>query len=98
MEIGFIGLGNMGRAMAGNVLQAGHTVNVWNRTRARADELQRRGARVAASPGEAAHTGIVLTMVADDSRPGRRGRLGPVSQERSPRPRGGMTPPARARA
>ncbi len=66
MEIGFIGLGNMGRAMAGNVLQAGHTVNVWNRTRARADELQRRGARVAASPGEAAHTGIVLTMVADD--------------------------------
>lgn len=66
MEIGFIGLGNMGRAMAGSLLQAGHTVNVWNRTRARADELQRRGARVAASPGEAARTGIVLTMVADD--------------------------------
>lgn len=66
MEIGFIGLGNMGRAMAGSLLQAGHTVNVWNRTHARADELQRRGARVAASPGEAARTGIVLTMVADD--------------------------------
>jgi len=66
MEIGFIGLGNMGRAMAGNLLQAGHTVIVWNRTRARADDLQRRGARVAESPCEAARTGIVLTMVADD--------------------------------
>jgi 3-hydroxyisobutyrate dehydrogenase-like beta-hydroxyacid dehydrogenase len=66
MEIGFIGLGNMGRAMAGNLVQAGHTVIVWNRTRARADELQRQGARVAASPGEAARTGIVITMLADD--------------------------------
>lgn len=67
MEVGFIGLGNMGRAMAHNLLRAGHTVTVWNRTPARAQELLSLGARAADSPLEAARAGIVLTMVADDS-------------------------------
>ena len=66
MEVGFIGLGKMGLAMAGNLLKAGQSLTVWNRTRARAEKLQPQGARVAASPGEAARTGIVLTMLADD--------------------------------
>ena len=37
--IGFIGLGLMGKPMAGNLLKAGFPVVVWNRTKARADEL-----------------------------------------------------------
>jgi len=67
MDIGFIGLGKMGRGMAQNLIQAGHSVTVWNRTASRADELQKLGAHVAASPAEAAGTGIVITMLADDA-------------------------------
>jgi 3-hydroxyisobutyrate dehydrogenase-like beta-hydroxyacid dehydrogenase len=67
MEIGFIGLGKMGRGMAQNLIQAGHAVTVWNRTACRADDLQKLGAHVAASPAEAARTGIVITMLADDA-------------------------------
>ncbi|MGH7816094.1 MAG: NAD(P)-binding domain-containing protein, partial [Candidatus Binatia bacterium] len=39
MNLGVIGLGMMGRAMARNLLRAGHRVTVWNRTRSRAEEL-----------------------------------------------------------
>jgi len=67
MEIGFIGLGKMGRAMANNLLQAGHRLTVWNRTAGRADELQKLGAQVAASPADCARTGMVITMLADDA-------------------------------
>jgi 3-hydroxyisobutyrate dehydrogenase-like beta-hydroxyacid dehydrogenase len=67
MDIGFIGLGNMGRAIAQNLLQAVQNVTVWNRTAGRADGLQKLGARVAATPGECARTGIVITMLAEDS-------------------------------
>src|SRR5450755_1755226 len=67
MDIGFVGLGKMGRGMAQNLLQAGYTVTVWNRTASRADELQKLGAHVAVSPAEAACTGIVITMLADDA-------------------------------
>jgi len=67
MDIGFIGLGKMGRGMAQNLIQAGNAVTVWNRTASRADDLQKVGARVAVSPAEAARTGIVITMLADDA-------------------------------
>jgi len=67
MNIGFIGLGNMGRGMAQNLISAGHTVTVWNRTAGRADDLKKLGAHVAASPAEVARAGIVVTMVADDA-------------------------------
>jgi 3-hydroxyisobutyrate dehydrogenase-like beta-hydroxyacid dehydrogenase len=66
MKVGFIGLGAMGRGMARNLLKAGHEVTVYNRTRARAEELAREGARVAASPAETAVGEVVITMVADD--------------------------------
>jgi 3-hydroxyisobutyrate dehydrogenase-like beta-hydroxyacid dehydrogenase len=67
MNIAFIGLGNMGSAMATNLLKAGHTLTVYNRSRARADALKPLGARVASTPGEAA-TGaeVAITMLADD--------------------------------
>ena len=66
MKVGFIGLGAMGRGMAGNLLKAGHEVTVYNRTRARAEELAHEGAIVAASPAETAVGEVVITMVADD--------------------------------
>jgi 3-hydroxyisobutyrate dehydrogenase-like beta-hydroxyacid dehydrogenase len=69
MKLGFLGLGVMGRPMAMNLLRAGHTVTVWNRTRSKADQLAAdEGAHVAESPAEAARGAeIVLTMLADDA-------------------------------
>src|SRR6201987_1862899 len=66
-RVAFIGLGRMGHGMAGRYLDAGFTVAVWNRSKAKADDLIARGARWAASPADAA-TGAdaVVTMVADD--------------------------------
>jgi 3-hydroxyisobutyrate dehydrogenase-like beta-hydroxyacid dehydrogenase len=53
--------------MARNLTRAGHSVTVYNRTRARAAELEREGARVAGSPGEAAREAeAVISMLADD--------------------------------
>src|SRR4051794_38066075 len=67
MNIAFIGLGNMGSAMATNLLKAGHKLTVFNRTRVHADALNAWGARAAATPGEAADGAeIAITMLADD--------------------------------
>src|SRR5438128_5970249 len=67
MNIGFIGLGNMGLPVARHLLQAGHKLTVYNRTRARADQLKQLNPVVADSPGAAARGAEVLvTMVADD--------------------------------
>ncbi len=66
MKVGFVGLGSMGLAMARNLVQAGHELTVYNRTRSRADELVKLGAKAADSPGATASAGVVLTMLADD--------------------------------
>ncbi|MGA7262299.1 MAG: NAD(P)-dependent oxidoreductase [Stellaceae bacterium] len=66
MEVGFIGLGRMGQAMARNLLKAGHRVFVYNRTRSRAEELRDEGAEIADSPAGACKGDIVITMLADD--------------------------------
>ena len=64
--VGFIGLGIMGTPMAGHVLAAGHPLTVFNRTRAKTDDLEARGAAVADSPAAvAARSEIVITMVTD---------------------------------
>lgn len=68
MNIGFIGLGNMGSAMARNLIKAGHTLTVYNRTRSRAEALQSEGAKIAATPAEAAaNAEALITMLADDA-------------------------------
>lgn len=67
MNVGFIGLGNMGSAMARNLIKAGHTLTVYNRTRSRSEELLSVGATVAGTPGEAASGAeALITIVADD--------------------------------
>ena len=63
-RVGFIGLGNMGRSMAGHLLAAGHPLRVYNRSRDKAQELLARGATWCESPGElAAQCDVVITMV-----------------------------------
>ncbi len=65
-KIGFIGLGLMGRPMAMNLLKAGHSLTVWNRTPARAQELAAAGATLAKTPCEAASSSeVLLTIVSD---------------------------------
>lgn len=66
MKIGFIGLGNMGSAMAMNLLKAGHNVTVYNRTAQKAKPLVDQGAHAAADPTEASRADVVFTMLADD--------------------------------
>jgi 3-hydroxyisobutyrate dehydrogenase-like beta-hydroxyacid dehydrogenase len=66
MRIGFLGIGNMGRAMASNLLRAGHEVTVYNRSRSAAEALAAEGASVADYPAGAAGQQIVITMLAND--------------------------------
>jgi 3-hydroxyisobutyrate dehydrogenase len=62
--VGFVGLGIMGRHMAGHLLAAGHSLHVYNRSRDKAEELVSRGARWHDTPGEvAANANVVVTMV-----------------------------------
>jgi 3-hydroxyisobutyrate dehydrogenase len=66
-NVAFIGLGRMGHGMAGRYLDNGFTVAVWNRSKAKAEDLIARGARWATSPEDAAiDADAVVTMVADD--------------------------------
>ncbi|QPH55486.1 NAD(P)-dependent oxidoreductase [Pontivivens ytuae] len=65
-RIGFLGMGAMGARMAARLVEAGHEVAVWNRTRARAAAV--RGATVADSPRDAARGAeVVFSMVRDDA-------------------------------
>ena len=67
-RVAFIGLGRMGHGMAGRYLDAGFSVAVWNRSKAKAEDLIARGARWATSPRDAADDAdAVVTMVADDA-------------------------------
>ena len=65
-RVGFVGLGTMGAAMAGNVAKAGFPLTVWNRTRDRATGLREAGATEADSPADVARASdIVVTCVSD---------------------------------
>ena len=65
-KIGFIGLGLMGRPMSLNLLKAGHSVTVWNRTASRASELVAAGAKLAKTPREAAAASDILFTIVSD--------------------------------
>jgi len=65
--VAVVGLGNMGLPIARNLLAAGFPLTVYNRTPGKADSLVGSGAKLAASPRDAAARGrIVVTMLADD--------------------------------
>ncbi|MDN3266986.1 NAD(P)-dependent oxidoreductase [Streptomyces sp. MA15] len=68
MQVGFIGLGVMGRPMALNLARAGTPLVVWNRTPGRCAPLREAGAEVAGSPAEVfARAETVLLMLADEA-------------------------------
>jgi 3-hydroxyisobutyrate dehydrogenase-like beta-hydroxyacid dehydrogenase len=91
-ELGFIGLGRMGTAMAGRLLDAGRSLTVYNRSPEKTDGLVERGATRADSPASvAARSALVISMVADDrirhlqrvvEQPLDRHRILPVGPER----------------
>ncbi|MFJ5488489.1 NAD(P)-binding domain-containing protein [Hansschlegelia beijingensis] len=62
MEIGFIGLGSMGSAMARNLVAAGHRVRAWNRSGGAIEGVAMLGA-----PAEAFDADAVMTMLSDDA-------------------------------
>ncbi len=63
-DLGYVGLGVMGSAITRRLLDAGHSVTVWNRTREKAEPLLAAGAQWADSPREVAERSeIVFTMV-----------------------------------
>ena len=70
-QVGVLGLGRMGAALAGALLGAGHDVVVWNRSPVKAGPLLDRGARLAATPAEAASADVVLSCLStyDTQRP-----------------------------
>ncbi len=66
MNVGFIGLGQMGRAIATNLARAGHRLTVWNRSPGPVEPLVALGAEAAARPRDAARADVLMTMLADD--------------------------------
>lgn len=66
MQIAVLGTGLMGAPMAQNLLKAGHTLSVWNRTLAKAESLVGDGAELAQTPQEAVQgKDIIISMLAD---------------------------------
>lgn len=64
MQIGFIGLGHLGKAIAGRLIDCQHTLTVWNRSADKAAGLQ---AKVAASPAEVAAQAEIINLCLFDS-------------------------------
>ncbi|MFT3785796.1 MAG: NAD(P)-dependent oxidoreductase [Tepidisphaeraceae bacterium] len=67
MNIGYLGLGIMGSAMAANLLRAGHSVTVWNRTTSKTSPLAKLGASVGDSPADVASKVQVLCINVTDT-------------------------------
>jgi len=68
MRIAFLGLGNMGSAVAGLLVEKGHDLTVWNRTESAAIALAKSGAVAANTAAEAVYgIDLLFTMVHDDA-------------------------------
>ena len=64
--VGYIGLGNMGLGMACRLAESGYPITVYNRTRSKAEDAEKLGARVADSPADAAKDAdVVMLSLAD---------------------------------
>lgn len=66
MKIGFLGLGNMGQAVAANLLKGGHELLVWNRSPGASQALVEQGATAVSEPAQAFAADVVFSMLADD--------------------------------
>ncbi len=79
MRVAFLGLGIMGRSMAANLVKAGHEVAAWNRSPGKDVE----GARMAASPADAASGAEVVWMCVSDTKAVEQVLFGPQGVEES---------------
>ncbi len=66
--LGYIGTGLMGAPMATRLIEAGHTVTVWNRTPAKAQPLVERGAALGDSPADVAAKSDIVFMCLTDTK------------------------------
>jgi len=66
MKIGFLGLGNMGQAIAANLLKGGHELVVWNRSPKATEPLVELGAKAASDPAQAFAVDVAFSIFADD--------------------------------
>ncbi|MDE2167739.1 MAG: NAD(P)-dependent oxidoreductase [Alphaproteobacteria bacterium] len=66
MEIGFIGVGRMGKAMARNIMKAGHRVRAWDKSAAALAEIRKDGAQIATSARDAFGGDAVISMLPND--------------------------------
>ena len=66
MNVAFLGIGSMGSAMAANILKAGSTLTVWNRSREKTADLAKAGASVANTPTDVASCEAIFVMLAND--------------------------------
>ena len=67
MRLGYIGLGTMGGAMAENLIRAGYSLTVYNRTTSKAERLLDLGASLAESPAEVARKSELVFMNVSDT-------------------------------
>ena len=67
LRIGWVGIGRMGYPMTERLLDAGHEVSIWNRTRAKAEPLAAKGAALVGSPRDLAGVDVLGTMVSTGS-------------------------------
>lgn len=67
-HVALFGLGIMGGGLASNLLKKGFPLTLWNRTRAKSFPFEAQGAKVAATPAEAASgADVLISMVGDDA-------------------------------
>jgi len=67
-SVAILGLGTMGSGMAANLLKAGFSLTVYNRTAAKAEPLAHLGGQIASTPAEAARgADFIISMLADDT-------------------------------
>jgi 3-hydroxyisobutyrate dehydrogenase len=88
-SLGWIGMGRMGYPMAERLLKAGHSLSIWNRTRAKAEPLAKKGGRIVDQPNELSGQDIVFTMVStgNDLEQVYFGEHGLVASAAGPRPK-----------
>lgn len=67
MKVGFIGLGTMGKPMAANLIKAGFSLKVWNRSQAQVQDLVALGAEAAKGPGDFTEVDVLVSMLSDDA-------------------------------
>jgi 3-hydroxyisobutyrate dehydrogenase len=67
VSVALLGLGTMGNGMAANLLKAGFSLAIYNRTASKAERFAAQGARIATSPADAAEgASVILAMLSDD--------------------------------